>query len=90
MLTAFDLGTCLLLLSLLRARGRPAAVILYAWNPLVLKELAGSGHLDAAMIFFLVLSIYLLDHGRPRCRARGLRPGDPDQGHPPCCWPGST
>lgn len=61
---AFDFGTCLLLLALLRARGQPTTVLLYAWNPLVLKELAGSGHLDAVMIFFLVLSIFLLDRGR--------------------------
>ena len=66
---AFDLGTCLLLLIMLRRRGRPAAALIYAWNPLVLKELAGSGHLDAVMIFFLVLSIHLLDRGR---RAAGL------------------
>ncbi len=63
-LTVFDLATCLLLLALLKARGRPALVIIYAWNPLVIKELAGSGHLDAVLIFFLVLSVYLLDQRR--------------------------
>ncbi len=66
---AFDFGTCLLLLALLRGRGRAAAVLIYAWNPLVLKELAGSGHVDAVMIFFLVLSIYCMDRGR---RGAGL------------------
>ena len=66
---AFDFGTCLVLLALLRARGRPQAALIYAWNPLAIQELAGSGHLDAVMIFFLVLSIYLVDRGR---RAAGL------------------
>ncbi len=66
---AIDFGTCLLLLALLRARGRPAYALIYAWNPLVLKELAGSGHVDAVMIFFLVLSIHLMDHGK---RGAGL------------------
>ncbi len=63
-LVVFDLATCLLLLAFLQARGRPALVIIYAWNPLAIKELAGSGHLDAVLIFFLVLSIYLLDRRR--------------------------
>ena len=32
----------------LRALGRPSAwVLVYAWHPLVVVELAGSGHLDA-------------------------------------------
>lgn len=65
LITAFDLGTCLLLLTMLRARGRPALAIVYAWNPLVIKELSGSGHIDAVMIFFLVLSIFLLDRKQP-------------------------
>ena len=69
MVAAFDVGTCLLLLALLRARGRPSAVLIYAWNPLAIKELAGSGHVDAVMIFLLVLSVYLLDRGH---RGTGL------------------
>ena len=64
---AFDLGTCLLLLDLLRRRGlEPAWAILYAWNPLVIKELAGSAHVDSAMIFFLVLAARELLLGRVR------------------------
>ena len=34
-------------------------IIIYAWNPLIIMEFAGSGHLDSAAIFFLMLSFYL-------------------------------
>ena len=65
LLVLFDLGTCLLLASILRRRGgRLSGVLIYAWNPLAVKELAGSGHLDAAMIFFLVLTVFLLERRR--------------------------
>lgn len=61
----FDLATILLLAPLVRARGRPAlAVVVYAWNPLVIVEIAHSGHLDAVGIFFLVLGVLLLERGR--------------------------
>ncbi|MDA8016348.1 MAG: DUF2029 domain-containing protein [Thermoanaerobaculia bacterium] len=66
-LVAFDLGTCFLVVALLRRFQRPtSAVLLYAWNPLAIKEIAGSGHLDAMMIFFLVLAVYWLVHRRTR------------------------
>ena len=61
-LVLLDVGTCVLLAMLLRRRGgRPSDVVLYAWNPLAIKEIAGSGHVDALLIFFLVLSIYCLE-----------------------------
>lgn len=60
-LVVFDFATCLLLRTLLLRRGgRPELVVIYAWNPLVLKEIAGSGHVDALMIFFLVLAAFCL------------------------------
>jgi hypothetical protein len=58
---AADLGSCWALVLLLGALGRPRAeVVLWAWNPLVVKELAGSGHVDAWMIWPLVLAVYWL------------------------------
>ena len=36
---------------LLRLRLNPAAVIVYLWNPLLMVEFAGSGHVDALMLF---------------------------------------
>lgn len=63
----FDIGTCLLLVALLRRFDRPVSeVLIYAWNPLVIKEIAGSGHIDAMMIFFLVLAIHLASGQRYR------------------------
>lgn len=56
-----DLGTCWVLLSLLGAQGVPRPfVLLYAWNPLVIKEFAGSGHADAVMVFLMTLALLLL------------------------------
>ena len=44
-----DLALVLLLLAWMRRRGAsPAAVIAYAWNPLVLVEYAGQGHYEPA------------------------------------------
>jgi hypothetical protein len=63
----FDLATLLLLLRLLRARGRPPAhAIIYAWSPLVMVETAHSGHLDAMGVCLLVLGVYGLSVQRPR------------------------
>ncbi|MEM7354789.1 MAG: hypothetical protein AAF657_28530, partial [Acidobacteriota bacterium] len=64
LLVLFDLATCWLLASIVRRRGAaPELVAIYAWNPLVMKEIAGSGHLDAVMIFWLVLSVFALTYG---------------------------
>jgi hypothetical protein len=55
----FDLATIAVLLMTLRALNLnllQAAV--YALNPLVIMEFAGSGHLDSAGIFFLMLALY--------------------------------
>lgn len=56
--TLADLGSLLIVPGLLRAAGLPAGLtILHAWNPLVVKEIAGSGHLDSFAVFFLLLAI---------------------------------
>lgn len=55
----FDMGTMLFLLLMLRRMGRPLAhVLLYAWNPLVILEIAGSGHQDILAVFFLVFALW--------------------------------
>ena len=52
----FDLGVIGLLIWMLRRLDLPVScVMLYAWNPLVIKEFANSGHLDVVAIFFVVL-----------------------------------
>lgn len=57
-IVAFDLATLAVLFWLLRITCRhPAWAILYAWNPLVLKEFAGSGHLDSIAVFFTIYAV---------------------------------
>ncbi len=66
LLLLFDLGTVLLLMSLLTRMGRPPAqALIYAWCPLVLKEFANSGHLDCIAVFLVVLTLRLLLAVRP-------------------------
>ena len=61
----FDLLTIGILFLILNAMHiSPLRVIIYAWNPLVIMEFAGSGHLDSAGIFFLMLALYLFITGR--------------------------
>jgi hypothetical protein len=59
LLGVFDLlvlGALILLLSALRQH--PGLCVLYAWCPLVLKELANSGHMDAIPAFFVLLALW--------------------------------
>lgn len=61
----FDMLTVLVLLRLLKILKRPPlAVIVYAWNPLVIFEIAGSGHADSLAIFFTILSLTMLTAGK--------------------------
>ena len=60
-LVVFDLLTLVLVLLMLRRlESHVGWSILYAWNPLVIKEIANGGHLDSIATFFLMLSIYFL------------------------------
>lgn len=57
----FDLGTVLLLWRVLVVRQmHPAWTISYAWSPLVLKEFANSGHLDAITVCLTLASVLWL------------------------------
>ena len=52
--------------ALLRRRGQPRErVLVMAWSPLAIVEIAGSGHNDVFAIVFLVLALLWLDDGRP-------------------------
>jgi len=56
-----DLAACYLIIRLLHDMRLPAwRSILYAWNPLTVIETAASGHIDAAGLFFFLVSILLL------------------------------
>lgn len=64
-LIACDLATALLLFVWLRSTGRhPLLALVYAWNPLVVLEVAHSGHLDAAGMFMTALAAYALTRRR--------------------------
>ncbi|MCI0743991.1 MAG: hypothetical protein L0Y58_01170 [Verrucomicrobia subdivision 3 bacterium] len=61
MFLAFDLGTIFLVIGLLRAVRKPAGLALaYAWCPLVLKESANSGHMDAIAVCLTTATLYLV------------------------------
>ena len=54
---AVDVAVIILLLYILRTLALPGSwVLLYAWNPLVLKEVINSAHLDVLVVFFVLLT----------------------------------
>jgi len=64
-LEACDLLTILVLWRWLAVTGRPDwLVVTYAWNPLVILEIAHSGHLDALGALWILASAYWLSRGR--------------------------
>jgi alpha-1,6-mannosyltransferase len=52
--------TIAVLLGLLRRLRQPATrVVAYAWHPLAVYEIAGSGHIDAAMVAAMMLGLWV-------------------------------
>ncbi len=65
LLTAIDLLLVWALFRSLTAAGSPPAWgLLYAWNPVVVKELVGSGHVDGWMMAWSLAAVLLLARGR--------------------------
>ena len=65
-LVACEAAALLALARLLRLRGQPPQRILFwAWSPLALVEIAGSGHNEALGLLFVVLALLALESGRP-------------------------
>lgn len=63
-MVSFEAGAIFVLLRVLAAIGLPLTrIAVYAWHPLPVWEFAGSGHIDAVIVFFLGL---LLWTGRDR------------------------
>jgi alpha-1,6-mannosyltransferase len=59
-LLVFDLVTLALVLLLLGEAGRsPLWSALYWWNPIVIKELFNSAHMDAVVVAFALLALWL-------------------------------
>ncbi len=65
------LGVLLLHATLRRLRRPPAALALYAWNPLVLVTIAGGGHTEGGLVLGIGLLLYGLTHA-PRPSAAWL------------------
>lgn len=56
-----EAGSFFIMLKLLRQFGLPPTnILIYALNPLVIIELTGNLHFEALVIFFVLLSVYLL------------------------------
>ena len=56
----FDTLTVLVLIALLHHHGlNLSRIILYSWNPLVIFEIAYSGHLEGLTVFLMVAALYL-------------------------------
>ena len=73
LLTLCDLLTALLLALALRASGRRVSlVLLYAWNPLVVKVFAGSGHIDAVLVAAIAAMVYFIVRRAPLLTAAAL------------------
>ena len=72
---AHDLGLVALLIALLRRQGlSPALGIVYAWNPLVWVEHAGSGHNDPTAMLWLLVALGA-GRSRPMLSAAALAAG---------------
>ncbi|MEM8864170.1 MAG: hypothetical protein AAGF31_01335 [Planctomycetota bacterium] len=57
-LVGFDFATLLVVVWLLKITGKHAGhALAYGWCPLVMKEIAGSGHLDSIATFFAILAV---------------------------------
>ncbi len=81
-LILFDLATGFVLIKLLTRLELPAVwSVAWFWCPLVLKEIANSGHLDSIAVFFTTLAVYLLvtalvpSDGAPEIRRCASRKG---------------
>jgi len=63
--TLCDMGVILFIMLLLRNRNFPEnRVLVYAWNPLVLVEIAGSGHNDSLAVLLMFAALLAVDRYR--------------------------
>ena len=75
-LVLVDAALILLLAAMLRRGGRdPRRVLYYAWHPLPLVEIAGSGHIDVLGVFFVFAALYALQIKRRAAAALALAGG---------------
>jgi len=56
----FDIGVIFIVVGLLKHfKLDRRQCLIYAWSPLVLKEIANAGHYDSVAVFFAMLSVFL-------------------------------
>ncbi|QDV82197.1 hypothetical protein [Stieleria magnilauensis] len=56
-----DIATLFVVIGLLRRCAKPIGLcVIYAWCPLLMKEVANSGHLDAIAVFLTTLGLYMV------------------------------
>jgi hypothetical protein len=76
LLVLFEMIGCLLLMALARRRGLPRhRIVWYAWNPLVLVEVAGMGHIDALGVAAVIATVFWLDAGARRVSRSAVAAG---------------
>jgi alpha-1,6-mannosyltransferase len=64
-MVACDLLTVAVLIAWLRSTRRsPWLALVYAWNPLVILEMAHSGHMDALGVLWIAVTAWMLSTGR--------------------------
>jgi hypothetical protein len=64
-LLAFEAASVAAIIGLLKRLAMPATrIAAYAWHPLPIWEIAGNGHVDAAMSAFLLVSVLVFLNGR--------------------------
>ena len=60
-ITLFNILVVWLIVRILEHLGmRKEMVFVYAWNPMMLKEVSNSGHIEPVMMAFVLLSVYLI------------------------------
>jgi len=87
-LVACDVLTLVLLLGILRASGLEAIrLLVYAWNPVVIYEIAHSGHLEALMILLVLLAFYLAARHRSTLAVLSLAAAAASKFYPALLFP---
>ena len=73
-LVILDLISCLFIIRILDKLRLPRTnAVLYAWHPLPVIEIAASGHIDAAAIFFSLLTFFFLLSDKTSIRSARYR-----------------
>ncbi len=86
-LVVIDLLSCALIIMILNKLELDRAnAVLYAWHPLPVIEVAASGHVDAAGIFFLYLTLAVIISLKIGSRQKKSAPGKTLRSHSSKSW----